>query len=42
MFVQGLKDWHDYTPAGEPVLDTFAEAQQIWHLWRRKYDLFLR
>ncbi|KAG6917784.1 hypothetical protein DXG01_001056 [Tephrocybe rancida] len=32
----------DYTPDGEPVLDTFAEVQQIWHLWRRRYDLFLR
>ncbi len=42
MYVQGLKNWHEYTPAGEPVLDTFAEAQQIWHLWRRRYDLFLR
>jgi hypothetical protein len=42
MYVQRLKDWHDYTPTGEPVLDTFAEAQQRWHLWRRRYDLFLR
>ncbi|KAI0281430.1 Scramblase-domain-containing protein [Russula aff. rugulosa BPL654] len=42
MYVQSLKNWHEYTPAGEPVLDTFAEAQQIWHLWRRRYDLFLR
>ncbi|KAI0273657.1 Scramblase-domain-containing protein, partial [Gloeopeniophorella convolvens] len=42
MYVQGLKDWHEYTPGGEPVLDTFAEAQQRWHLWRRRYDLFLR
>jgi hypothetical protein len=36
MYVQRLKDWH------EPVVDTFAEAQQLWHLWRRRYDLFLR
>ncbi|KAI0302063.1 Scramblase-domain-containing protein, partial [Russula brevipes] len=42
MYVQGLKDWHEYTSTGEPVLDTFAEAQQRWHLWRRRYDLFLR
>ena len=42
MYVQRLKDWHDYTPTGEPVLDTFAEAQQRWHAWRRRYDLFLR
>ncbi|KAI0797633.1 Scramblase-domain-containing protein [Abortiporus biennis] len=42
MFVQQLKDLNTYTPDGEPVLDTFAEVQQRWHLWRRKYDLFLR
>ncbi|KAM5533254.1 hypothetical protein V8D89_013031 [Ganoderma adspersum] len=24
------------------VLDTFAEVQQRWHPWRRRYDLFLR
>ncbi|KAH7929793.1 Scramblase-domain-containing protein [Leucogyrophana mollusca] len=42
MFVQRLKDLHEYTPQGEPVLDTFAEVQQEWHLWRRRYDLFLR
>lgn len=39
MFVQRL---NEYTPKGEPVLDTFAEVQQQWHLWRRRYDLFLR
>ncbi|KAH9901085.1 Scramblase-domain-containing protein [Cubamyces lactineus] len=42
MFVQRLKDFGEYTPEGEPILDTFAEVQQRWHLWRRKYDLFLR
>lgn len=42
MYVQSLKDWHEYASTGEPVLDTFAEAQQRWHLWRRRYDLFLR
>jgi hypothetical protein len=42
MYVQRLKDWHEYAPTGEPVLDTFAEAQQRWHPWRRRYDLFLR
>jgi hypothetical protein len=42
MFVQRLKEFSEYTPDGEPVLDTFAEAQQIWHIWRRRYDLFLR
>ncbi|KAG6819536.1 hypothetical protein H0H93_010922 [Arthromyces matolae] len=42
MYVQRLKDLSSYTAGGEPVLDTFAEVQQIWHLWRRRYDLFLR
>ncbi|KAI0831471.1 Scramblase-domain-containing protein [Trametes gibbosa] len=42
MYVQRLKDFNAYTPEGEPVLDTFAEVQQRWHLWRRRYDLFLR
>lgn len=33
----------DYPPpSGQPVLDTFAEVQQEWHLWRRKYNLFLK
>ncbi|KAI0306548.1 Scramblase-domain-containing protein [Multifurca ochricompacta] len=40
MHVQRLKDWHEHTTTGEPVLDTFGEAQQRWHLWRRRYDLF--
>lgn len=26
----------------ETVLDTFAEVQQVWHPFRRRYDLFLR
>ncbi|OSD08703.1 Scramblase-domain-containing protein [Trametes coccinea BRFM310] len=42
MYVQRLKDFDAYTPEGEPILDTFAEVQQRWHPWRRKYDLFLR
>ncbi|ETW85743.1 hypothetical protein HETIRDRAFT_470895 [Heterobasidion irregulare TC 32-1] len=42
MFVSRLKDLHEYTVDKEPVLDTFAEVQQRWHLWRRRYDLFLR
>ncbi len=42
MYVQRLKDFDEYTPEGEPVLDTFAEVQQRWHLWRRRYDLFIR
>ncbi|OCH85303.1 Scramblase-domain-containing protein [Obba rivulosa] len=42
MYVQRLKDFGEYTPEGEPILDTFAEVQQRWHLWRRRYELFLR
>jgi len=42
MFVQRLKDGEAYDAEGDPVLDTFAEVQQRWHLWRRKYDLFIR
>ncbi|EGN96056.1 hypothetical protein SERLA73DRAFT_185568 [Serpula lacrymans var. lacrymans S7.3] len=42
MFVQRLNDLQGYTSEGEPVLDTFAEVQQQWHLWKRRYDLFLR
>jgi len=42
MFVQRLKDYNTYTSEGEPVLDTFGEVQQLWHPWRRRYDLFLR
>ena len=38
MFVQRPRD----IPEGELVLDTFAEVQQEWHPWRRRYDLFLR
>lgn len=42
MLVSRLKDLHEYTVDKEPVLDSFAEVQQRWHLWRRRYDLFLR
>ncbi|EPQ58376.1 Scramblase-domain-containing protein [Gloeophyllum trabeum ATCC 11539] len=42
MFVQRLQNYSDYTPEGEPILDTFGEVQQRWHLWRRRYDVFLR
>ncbi|KAI8998497.1 Scramblase-domain-containing protein [Trametes punicea] len=42
MYVQRLKDFDAYTPEGEPILDTFAEVQQRWHPWRRRYDLFIR
>ncbi|KAF8636485.1 hypothetical protein AX17_003300 [Amanita inopinata Kibby_2008] len=42
MYVQRLQDRHIYTSKGEPVLDMFGEVQQIWHPWRRRYDIFLR
>jgi len=43
MFVQRLKDLSDReTAVDEPVLDAFAEVQQRWHIWRRRYDLFIR
>ncbi|KAI0687124.1 Scramblase-domain-containing protein [Cytidiella melzeri] len=42
LFVQRLKDYNEYTPEGDPVLDTFGEAHQKWHLWRRRYQLFLK
>lgn len=43
MFVQKIKDLSDRTPTvDQPILDTFAEVQQRWHLWRRRYDLFIR
>ena len=32
----------DLTGEQEPVLETFAEVQQVWHPLRRKYDLFTR
>lgn len=42
MYVQRLQDYESYSSEGEPVLDTFAEVQQVWHPWRRRYDLFLQ
>lgn len=43
MFVQRTKHSSDPTFAeDEPILDTFSEVQQRWHLWRRRYDLFIR
>lgn len=42
MYVQRRKDLGEYSPDGEPVLDTFAEVQQVWHIIRRRYDLFIR
>ena len=42
MYVQRLQAGTEYAPGGEPILDTFAEVQQVWHPWRRRYDLFIR
>ncbi|KAI0341753.1 Scramblase-domain-containing protein [Trametopsis cervina] len=42
MYVQRLQDYNTYTQDGEPVLDTFGEAHQRWHLWRRRYEVFLK
>jgi len=42
MHVQRLKDQSEYILDAEPSLETFGEVQQIWHPWRRRYDLFLR
>lgn len=42
MFVQRPVDHLACDPEGRPVLDTFAEVQQQWHLWKRRYNLFLR
>ncbi|KAF8163172.1 Scramblase-domain-containing protein [Crassisporium funariophilum] len=44
MLVQRLKN-HDPSEQSSPTdlaLDTFGEVQQIWHPWRRRYDIFLR
>ncbi|KAJ7582641.1 Scramblase-domain-containing protein [Mycena floridula] len=42
MYVQRRLESGELGPDGEPVLDTFAEVQQVWHLIRRRYDMFLR
>jgi len=42
MFVQRPLDSQSPGLHDKQVLDTFAEVQQEWHLWRRKYNLFLR
>lgn len=42
MFVQRLLDSQSPGLHNKQVLDTFAEVQQEWHLWRRKYNLFLK
>ncbi|KAJ8093271.1 hypothetical protein PM082_020757 [Marasmius tenuissimus] len=42
MYVQRPAESRETTADGVPILDTFAEVQQIWHPWRRRYDLFLR
>ena len=42
MFVQRIRGSPDQTSGDDPILDTFAEVQQRWHLWRRRYDLFIQ
>lgn len=42
MYVQRLKGSMEQTTEGEPILDTLGEVQQVWHPWRRRYDLFIR
>jgi hypothetical protein len=42
MYVQRLQAGAEYTTGREPSLDTFAEVKQVWHPWRRRYDLFIR
>ncbi|KAI6019746.1 Scramblase-domain-containing protein [Pisolithus orientalis] len=42
MFVQRSPPSDLSPPSGQPVLDIFAEVQQEWHLWRRRYNLFLK
>ncbi|KAF9262167.1 Scramblase-domain-containing protein [Marasmius fiardii PR-910] len=42
MYAQCPSKTRETTKGGVPILDTFAEVQQIWHPWRRRYDLFLR
>ncbi|KIO13185.1 hypothetical protein M404DRAFT_122509 [Pisolithus tinctorius Marx 270] len=42
MFIQRSPPSDLSPPSGQPVLDVFAEVQQEWHLWRRRYNLFLK
>ncbi|KAJ3728712.1 Scramblase-domain-containing protein [Lentinula raphanica] len=42
MYVQRPHPGQEASGGSSTVLDTFAEVQQIWHPFRRKYDLFLR
>ncbi|KAG7086641.1 hypothetical protein E1B28_002582 [Marasmius oreades] len=42
MYSQRPSETQETTADGVPILDTFGEVQQIWHPWRRRYDLFLR
>ena len=38
MFAQRHVDPND----PQSKIETFGEVQQVWHPWRRKYELFLR
>ncbi len=42
MFVQRIRNSSELELDAEPTHDIFGEAQQVWHPWRRRYDLFLR
>ncbi|KAJ4488478.1 Scramblase-domain-containing protein [Lentinula aciculospora] len=42
MFVQCPHPGQEVADRSSAILDTFAEVQQIWHPFRRRYDLFLR
>ncbi|KAJ4001486.1 Scramblase-domain-containing protein [Lentinula boryana] len=42
MYVQRPHTGQEVAEGSPAVLDTFSEVQQIWHPFRRRYDLFLR
>ncbi|KAJ3796121.1 Scramblase-domain-containing protein [Lentinula aff. detonsa] len=42
MYVQRPHSGQEVAEGSPAVLDTFSEVQQIWHPFRRRYDLFLR
>ncbi|KAJ4479481.1 Scramblase-domain-containing protein [Lentinula lateritia] len=42
MYVQRPTPGQEVSERSSVLLDTFGEVQQIWHPFRRRYDLFLR
>lgn len=42
MFVHQIRNGSELEVNAEPTHDILGEVQQIWHPWRRRYDLFLR